>query len=71
MGFLVRTAAQCSACRGELSFWCAGVGALLVCPTTFGLTYGSSMLPGGCEVQAEQPSGPAAYPAGSNAYYYH
>jgi len=30
--------------------------------TTLGLTCGINMLPGGCEVQAEQPSEPPAYP---------
>jgi hypothetical protein len=30
--------------------------------TTLGLTCGSKMLPGGCEVQAEQPADPSAYP---------
>jgi len=30
--------------------------------TTLGLACGSNMLPGGCEVQAEQPSDPPTYP---------
>ena len=30
--------------------------------TILGLTYGSKMPTGGCEVQAEQPSNPPAYP---------
>ena len=30
--------------------------------TSLGLTCGSNMLPCGCEVQAEQPSAPPAYP---------